>query len=89
MGMIPIPGKMYLNDFPDKITYTIVRNGEIISKSDGLTNDDENGNHIAFLYGTDIQTGDTISSDFSGKYQVKSTGIDTYRGNPEIIKAYY
>lgn len=89
MSFLPVPGKIYLNDFPDKTSYTITRNNVFLGKSDGLTNKDEEGNHIAFLFGTDIQVSDVISSDYTKPVTVISTGIDTYNGNPEIIKAYY
>lgn len=89
MGLLPVPGKIYLNDFPDKTLYTITRNNVIVGKSDGLTNRDEDGKHIAFLFGTDIQIGDVISADYIKPVTVNLTGIDTYNGKPEIIKAYY
>lgn len=89
MGQLPVPGEIYLNDFPDKTTYTITRDGQAIGDFDGLTNSDEGGNHIAFLYGTKIEIGDIISSEFETPIKVKATGIDTYNGTAEIIKAYY
>lgn len=89
MGFLPIPGEMYLNDFPDKSCYSIYRNDKLIVKSDGLTNSDEDGKHIAFLYGTDVVAGDTIQSINGKSYLVKFTDTDDYNGNPAIIKAYY
>ncbi|RDY30326.1 hypothetical protein [Lachnotalea glycerini] len=89
MGVLPIPGKIYLNDFPDKAIYTVKRNDTIIGEFNGLTNDDEGGCHIAFLYGSDIQIGDIITAAHFSPITVVSTSIDTYNGKPEIIKAYY
>lgn len=89
MGVLPIPGKIYLNDFPDKSTYSIYRANNLITKADGLTNTDESGNHIAFLYGTDVIAGDTIQAKNGISYLVKFTDIDDYNGKHSIIKAYY
>ena len=89
MGFLPIPGEMYLNDFPDKSVYSIYRSGNLIAKVDGLTNSGENGKHIAFLYGTDIIAGDTIQSKNGKSYIVRFTKTDEYNGHPSIIKAYY
>lgn len=89
MGFLPIPGEMYINDFPDKTCYSIYRNNDIVSKSDGLTNSDEDGKHIAFLYGTDVIAGDVIRSVNGKSYVVKYTDTDEYNGKPTIIKAYY
>ncbi len=89
MGFLPIPGEMYLNDFPDKSCYFIYRNNKLIVKSYGLTNSDEDGKHIAFLYGTNVVAGDTIQSTNGKSYIVKFTDTDYYNENPAIIKAYY
>lgn len=89
MGFLPVPGNVYLNDFPDKSSYSIYRSGNLVTKADGLTNSDEDGKHIAFLYGTDVITGDTIQDKHGKSYSVGSTGIDEYNGKPSIIKAYY
>lgn len=89
MGFLPIPGEMYLNDFPDKATYSIYRSGDLIAKAEGLTNSDEDGNHIAFLYGTDVIAGDIIQAKNEKSYTVSFTDIDEYNGEPSIIKAYY
>lgn len=89
MGILPVPGEIYLDDFPDKAPYAISRNGQHVSVYDGLTNTDDGGNHVAFLYGSDIQAGDFISSPDGFSFTVKSTGIDTYEGKPSIVKAHY
>ena len=89
MGFLPIPGEIYLNDFPDKSTYSIYRSGNLIAKVDGLTNSDEDGKHIAFLYGTDVIVGDVIQAKSGKSYTVISTDTDEYDGEPSIIKAYY
>lgn len=89
MGFLPIPGEMYINDFPDKICYSIYRNDTLLTKTDGLTNSDEDGKHIAFLYGTDINAGDKIQTANGKSYIVKFIDTDDYNGKPAIIKAYY
>jgi diaminopimelate decarboxylase len=89
MAVLPIPGKIYINDFPDKALYVIKRNSVVIGEFQGLINTDENGNHVAFLYGTTVQSGDIITADYFTPVTVVSTDIDTYNGKPEIIKAYY
>ena len=89
MGFLPIPGNIYLNDFPDKAVYSVYRSDSLVTKSDGITNSDEDGKHIAFLYGTDVATGDTIQASNGSSYIVKSIDTDDYNGKPAIIKAYY
>ncbi len=89
MGFLPIPGEMYLNDAPDKTCYSILRSGTLVAENVGLTNTDEDGKHIAFLYGTDIIAGDTIQTKSGRSYVVKFTDTDDYNGIPAIIKAYY
>ena len=89
MGSLPIPGEMYINDFPDKSLYTVIRENHTVGNYDGLPNEDEDGRHIAFLYGADIQNGDMLSAEYKRSITVVSTDIDTYNGKPSIIKAYY
>lgn len=89
MGFLPIPGEMYLNDFPDKACYSIYRNDVLVTKADGLTNSDEDGKHFAFLYGTDVIAGDVIQTNSGRTYVVKFTDTDDYNGKPAIIKCYY
>lgn len=89
MGFLPIPGKMYLNDFPDKSCYSIYRNNELTSNSEGIMNSDEDGKHFAFLYGTNVSAGDVIQLKNGKSYVVKFTDTDDYNGEPAIIKAYY
>lgn len=89
MGFLPVPGEVYLNDFPDKTSYSIYRNNELVTKVNGLTNTDEDGRHIAFLYGTDVASGDNIRSNSGKSYDVKFVDTDDYCGKPSIIKAYY
>lgn len=89
MGFLPIPGEIYINDFPDKTCYYIYRNNNLISTADGLTNRDEDGKHIAFIYGIDIISGDVIKTENGKSYIVKFTDTDEYMGKPSIIKAYY
>ncbi len=89
MGVLLIPGEMYLNDFPDKSSYSIYRNDNLIAEADGIINSDEDGKHIAFLYGTDVMAGDKIRSSNGKSYVVEFTDVDEYNGKPAIIKAYF
>lgn len=89
MGIIPIPAEMYFNDFPDKMSYSVMRDSKLICVADGLTNTDEDGRHIAFLYGIDVQSGDTLSTSYGDIYVVRTVSIDTYNGKPALTKAYY
>lgn len=89
MGFLPIPGEIYLNDFPDKSSYSIYRSGNLIANAEGLTNSDEDGKHIAFLYGTNVIAGDVIQAKNGKSYTVSFTDTDEYNGEPSIIKAYY
>lgn len=76
MGFLPVPGNVYLNDFPDKSVYSVFRSGNLVVKADGLINSDEDGRHIAFLYGTDVVSGDTVQDKHGKSYSVTSTDID-------------
>lgn len=89
MGFLPVPGKVYLNDFPDKSVYSIYRSDSLVARAEGLTNSDEDGKHIAFLYGTDVISGDVIQAKNGKTFTVNFTDIDEYNGKPSIIKAYF
>lgn len=89
MAELPVSAKTYFDDFSFALlSYKIKRSGSVISTLQGLSNDDEYGSHIAFLYGSDIQTCDILSGD-GNEYFIKEVKTDTYKGNPELIKAYY
>jgi hypothetical protein len=89
MANLPVSGEIYFQDFSfDLLAYTLTREGKIITVLKGLTNDDEDGRHIAFLIGTDLFPGDILEQN-NKHYMVKSVDIDTFDGHPEIIKAYY
>ncbi|WP_338754240.1 hypothetical protein [Bacillus sp. FJAT-52991] len=90
MASLPIPAKIYFNDFSfDLVTYSIKRNSEVIASAQGLSNKDEDGTHIGFLIDTDIKVGDVLISPYNESFVVSRIGYDTYNGNPEMIKAYY
>lgn len=89
MSELPIPAKIFFADFslslfPCKIS----RMGKIVGTLQGLTNEDEDGAHVAFLYPADIRRGDILYGD-GENYIVKKIRIDTYKRQPELVKAYY
>lgn len=90
MGALPVPAKTFFQDFAfDLLTYTIERDSKVVATAEGLRNSDEDGKHIAFLIGPDIEIGDVLISSTGEKFIVKHIGYDTYNGQPELIKAYY
>lgn len=90
MASLPIPAKIYFNDFSfDLVTYSVKRNSEIVASIQGLANKDEDGKHIGFLIGSDIKTGDVLTSSDNEYFIVTRISYDTYNGNREMIKAYY
>lgn len=89
MGILPIPAKMYFDDFSfDLINYSLIRNSQTITNLNGMIDSDEDGKHIKFLIGSDIKINDVLSSG-NKSYIVSSIDFDTFNGNVEIIKAYY
>lgn len=90
MGSLPVPAKTFFADFSfDLLTYTVNRDSEVVATVEGLSNSDEDGRHIAFLIGADIEVGDVLISSTGERFVVKRIGYDTYNGKPELIKAYY
>lgn len=89
MASLPIPAKKYFNDFSfDLVNYTVNRDSKVIGIFNGLTNTDENGQHISFLMDATINVGDVLTST-NKSYVIKSVEYDTYQGNPDLIKAYF
>lgn len=90
MGFLPIPAKIYFNDFAfDLITYSIKRDSVVIASAKGLNNKDEDGRHISFLIDTNIRINDVLTSSTNESFVISRIGYDHYNGTPEIIKAYY
>ena len=84
-----ISGEQYFKDFSFAMTnWSIVRDGTTLFTVKGLENKDEHGTHIEMLYGCDIQVGDTLI-DYSTRLVVTKVEIDTYQGEPSVVKAYY
>ncbi|WP_113673724.1 hypothetical protein [Vallitalea guaymasensis] len=89
MAFLPIPAKDYFNDFSIAIEdYEIIRNSVSVESYQGIFNDDEFGEHIAFLMGATIEIGDVLVTP-TKSYIVKSIDYDSYNGKPELIKAYF
>ena len=88
MADLPVPAEVFFSDFSfDLVEYQIERSGEIISSAKGLLNKDEDGRHIAFMYGTDVRVGDVLLC--NKPIKVKNVCVDTFEGNPELLKAYF
>jgi len=86
MTDLPIPARQFFKDFSfDLDSFLVKRTGITL---DGLTNKDEEGHHVAFLYGCDIQVGDVIVSG-SKHYVVNRIEVDGFNGQPDMAKAYY
>ena len=89
MGWLPVSGQDYISDAPDKSIYSIYRSNTLVVEVEGIWNNDEDGKHLAFLYGTDVIAGDTILAKNGKSYIVKFTDTDEFDNEPQIIKAYY
>lgn len=88
MAELPVSGDQFFQDFAfTLLEYQVQRSGKLVYTLKGMTNDDEGGNYIAFLYGAEISEGDELIAD--ERYVVRKVKVDTYHGNPEVIKAYY
>lgn len=93
MATLPVPAKMFFDDFSfDILDYTIKDGNTIIGTYRGLSNADEFGDYICFLQsdspniseGNIICTGSTHES-----FIVIKIAYDFYDGKPELVKAYY
>ncbi|NCC16569.1 MAG: hypothetical protein EOM28_09500 [Clostridia bacterium] len=93
MGILPIPAKLFFEDFSsDLITYEIFNSQEQTGVFQGIENSDESGRHIGFLVEDkpNIQIGNTITTqDKLNKYTVKNVEYERFAGKPELLKAYY
>lgn len=88
MAENPIPATVFFQDFAfDLKDYQVLRNSILVDHAQGLSNRDEGGKHIAFLYGLEIYPGDVLVSNGS-QFTVRSVGYDTFQGKPDLIKAY-
>lgn len=88
----PVSAKQFFDDFSfDLETFSVKRNGSVVGTFEGLFNEDEFGEHIAFFADADIVPGDVIdSSDFS--YVINEVLFDEYEENPgipDLLKAYF
>lgn len=89
MAELPVPAEIFFNDFSFSLeNYDIKRAGSIIGTVQGLSNDDEDGPHIAFLFGANILAGDELINQHES-ITVKKVKIDTFHGKPELLKALY
>ena len=93
MGHLPIPAADFFKDFAfDVLEYKVLVNNAVIGTYQGLSNTDEDGNYIGFLMKDQpkISIGDTITTiDGLESFNVRKVSYDRYKGNPELLKAYY
>ncbi len=93
MGELPVPAKMFFDDFAnDVLEYNILANNVITGTYRGLSNSDENGNYIGFLMADqpEISAGNNIcTSDGLENFVVRQISYDRYNGKAELFKAYY
>ncbi len=93
MGFLPIPAAMFFKDFASEVLeYNIFNNNNLVATYRGLSNTDEEGDYIGFLFieQPKISVGNTICTiDGLEKFQVYKISYDRYNGNPELLKAYY
>lgn len=93
MGHLPIPAKMFFNDFAnDVLEYNVLDNDTVVGTYRGLANSDEDGRYIGFLVcdNPDISVGNILcTTDGFDKYLVRQISCDRFNGKPELFKAYY
>ncbi len=88
MASLPVSGEQYFQDFAfDVLEYALERNGIVISSVRGLTNSDRGRAYIHIPLGTDIRPGDVLVSG-SSRFNVRSVEVDTYNGEPSLLKAF-
>ncbi len=93
MGYLPIPVDMYFKDFAmEVLEYNVLNNNNVIGTYQGLSNSDEDGRYIGFKMSDQpqISVGNTLCTiDGLEEYQIIKVSYDRYKGNPELLKAYY
>lgn len=88
MAELPVPAEQYFKDFGfDVEEYQIFRNGTLISTAQGLSNSSYGQQFISFLFGVDVQPGDTLRSK-STQALVARVEFDTYNGERQLTNAY-
>ena len=89
MASLPIPADTYFSDFKvDLIEYSVMRDGAHVITAKGLTNSNKKGNYVAFPIAAKLQVGDILQSK-QQRFLVKSIEYDSYKGEDQIINAYY
>lgn len=90
MKELPVPANVYFSDFAFSLCkYSVIRSGKTIANIEGLTNSENGHSYISFLYGADIQVGDILCNEFGEAVSVCKLEINTYRGTPELVNAFY
>lgn len=93
MSWLPLPAKMFFDDFSDDVKEYILENENIVSgKLRGLENEDESGKYIGFLVEDkpNISVGTVIRFENQSKlFKVTKVLYDSFNGNDELLKAYF
>lgn len=86
MASLPIPGEQYFRDFAfDTVDYSIEREGTVTVSVRGLSNSDCGQAYIHVPLGTDIRPGDVLVAG-SSRFIVRTVEMDTYNGEPSLLK---
>ena len=93
MGYMPISADMLFKDFAmDVLEYNVLNNNSVAGTYQGIPAKDEDGNYIGFRMADQpqISVGNTLCTiDGLEEYQIIKVSYDRYKGNPELLKAYY
>jgi len=86
MAELPIPGSIYLSDFPSE-RFQVMRNNSLVTEINGVSNFEHGRHYVHFPLNSDIKVGDTMILEGISR---KATEIDTdtYLGKPELMKVY-
>jgi hypothetical protein len=87
MASLPVPGEQYFRDFAfDAVDYDVERDGAVIASVRGLSNSDHGRPYIHIPLGSDVRPGDTLVAGAS-RFNIRTVEIDTYNGEPSLLKA--
>lgn len=85
MGVLPVPGEIFWNDFSfDLRDFTVFRNEKQIATYKGLSNKGS----IFLKPDVDVQCGDVLSFEDT-QITVQRIENETYNGNVDLISVHY
>ena len=81
-----------INNFINRngITYSVERNGDVISEQKGLINTKQSTGkrYIGFYPDADIQIGDFVINPYGDRYYVLNREVQTFTGRPYQLNCY-